>query len=139
MSVEWIKYRGESLALIISSNYNPSKTTFITPLEYKQQLGYIVYKKEESITPHIHIPMTRSFIGTSEVLFLKSGKVQVNFYSKDKIFITSRILNKGDIILLISGGHGFKMLEDSVMVEVKQGPYLGKKEKERFNLNDSSQ
>ncbi|MCK4306984.1 hypothetical protein KAW50_02020 [candidate division WOR-3 bacterium] len=133
MSIEWIKDGEQVLAVIIPFDYNPSKTEFITPLDYKQQLGFIVYESGESITPHLHIPMNRNLIGTSEVLFIKSGKVKVDLYTKDKKLVATRTLNQGDIILLVSGGHGFRMLKDTIMLEVKQGPYIGVEEKERFN------
>lgn len=133
MPIEWIKNGEEVLAMIIPADYQPDKTEFITPDDYKQQLGYVIYGSGESIVPHTHIPMNRSLVGTSEVLFIKSGRVEVDLYSKEKEFVAKRVLNQGDIILLVSGGHGFKMLEATVMVEVKQGPYIGVEEKERFN------
>ena len=132
MPIEWIKDGKDVIAVIIPAGYCPDKTDFITPPDYKQQIGFIVYKHGESIVPHKHIPLNRSLVGTSEVLLLKSGKVEVDLYSKDKRLVATRVLNQGDMILLLSGGHGFRIMEDAVMVEVKQGPYIGEKEKERF-------
>ena len=77
--------------------------------------------------------MNRNLVGTSEVLFIRTGKVEVDLYTNEKKFIATRVLNQGDILLLVSGGHGFRMLEETVMVEVKQGPYIGLEEKERFH------
>ena len=134
MPIEWIKDGKDVIAVIIPAGFCPDKTDFITPPDYKQQIGFIVYKCGESIVPHRHIPMKRSLVGTSEVLLLKSGKVEVDLYSKDKRLVATRVLTQGDMILLVSGGHGFRMMEDTVMVEVKQGPYIGEEEKERFNL-----
>ena len=133
MPIEWIKEVEDVLAVIVPAEYDPDKTEFITPLDYKQQLGFIVYNSGESIVPHSHVPMNRSLVGTSEVLFIKTGKVEVALYSKEKKLIATRVLNQGDIILLVSGGHGFRMLEKTVMVEIKQGPYIGIEEKERFD------
>lgn len=133
MPIEWIKEVEDVLAVIVPAEYDPDKTEFITPLDYKQQLGFIVYNSNEAIAPHSHIPMNRSLVGTSEVLFIKTGKVEVTLYSKEKKLIATRVLNQGDIILLVSGGHGFRMLEKTVMVEIKQGPYIGIEEKERFD------
>jgi hypothetical protein len=70
---------------------------------------------------------------TKEVLFIKSGKVRVDFYDDEKKYIESRVLVSGDVILLAFGGHGFEMLEDSEIIEVKQGPYVGEKDKTRFD------
>jgi hypothetical protein len=133
MSIEWIKEGQNVLALIVSADHLPSETEFITPLDYKQQLGFIVYGKGETITPHLHIPMSRNLLGTSEVLVIKKGKVEVSIYRHDRTLLIKKLLTQGDIILLISGGHGFRMLEDAVMLEIKQGPYIGLEEKERFN------
>jgi len=133
MAIEWIKDGDDVLAVIIPADYSPDKTDFITPLDYKQQLGFVVYKKNESIVPHTHIPMNRSLVGTSEVLLIKTGKVEIDLYTNSRKFVATRALNQGDIILLVSGGHGFRMMEDTVMVEVKQGPYIGLEEKERFD------
>ncbi|OHB70887.1 MAG: hypothetical protein A2W23_09605 [Planctomycetes bacterium RBG_16_43_13] len=130
--IEWIKDGEDVLAIIISADYKPDKTDFITPLDYKQQLGFIVYQGGQAIVPHCHIPMNRSLVGTSEVLFLRSGKAEVDLYTEEKKLHATRVLNQGDMILLVSGGHGFRMQEDTIMVEVKQGPYIGIEEKERF-------
>lgn len=132
MSIEWIRHDNDVIAVIIPAGHSPDKTDFITPPDYKQQIGFIVYKHGESIVPHKHIPLNRSLVGTSEVLLLKSGKVEVDLYSKDKLLVATRVLNEGDVILLVNGGHGFRIMEDTVMVEVKQGPYIGEQEKERF-------
>jgi hypothetical protein len=90
------------------------------------------------IPPHVHNPVPREVIWTQEVLFIKSGKVRADFYDDDKNYLESRILEKGDVILLAGGGHGFEMLEESEMIEIKQGPYCGDKDKTRFEavVND---
>ena len=78
---------------------------------------------------------------TQEVLFIKRGKIIVDFYTNDKKYVISRILNTGDLLFLCNGGHGFEVLEDTEMFEVKQGPYSSKqKDKEVFKgvENDSS-
>ena len=84
------------------------------------------------IIPHRHNIVKRKVEVTQEVLFIKSGQVRVDFYDNNEQYLKSRVLNKGDIILLIDGGHGFVMLEKSEIIEVKQGPYCGEKDKVRF-------
>ena len=88
--------------------------------------------KGHIIEPHRHNLVSREVVQTQEVLFVKSGKVRVDFYNDDQKYIESRILLPGDVILLAAGGHGFEMLEPSEMIEVKQGPYIGEKDKVRF-------
>ncbi len=133
MSIEWIKDQGQTLAIIISAAYRPTQTEFITPGDYKQQVGFVVYKAGEMIRPHQHKSLPRNILGTSEVLVVKSGKVEVYLYNAERKIVETRILGEGDVIVLVSGGHGFKVKEDVVLLEIKQGPYIGVEEKERFD------
>jgi len=84
------------------------------------------------IPPHVHNPVPREVQFTKEVLFIKSGRVRVDFYDDDQNYLESRILEQGDVILLAFGGHGFEMLEPTEIIEVKQGPYAGEEDKTRF-------
>ena len=122
---EEIIHKGKLLAIILRSNFSVGKTTFFSRPEFSQQLGYIKYAKNGVIKAHCHKEVHRKIMLTQEVLFIKKGEVEVNFYSEKQKFITSRIIEKGDIAFLCNGGHGFKMLKDSEMIEVKQGPYSG--------------
>jgi hypothetical protein len=117
---------GVVLCHIIRAVYSPSKTEFYTPENYSQQLGIIKYPSGGNIKPHFHNKVTREVFFTQEVLVIRKGKVKVNLFSNQSLdFVTSVILNEGDTILLASGGHGFEMMEDTEMLEVKQGPYNG--------------
>ena len=129
---EIITDRGEVLCYIIRSNFEAKKTTFLTPQEFNQQVGFIVYKSGGKIAPHLHLPLERKLIGTSEVLILKKGKCLLDIYNDNHKLVATRELFPGDLMLMINGGHGFRMLEDTVFLEIKQGPYTGKEEKERF-------
>jgi hypothetical protein len=91
------------------------------------------HKKGDIIQAHRHVYNKREVHFTQEVLFVKKGKVKVNLYNSRKQYISSEILEKGDIILLCGGAHGFEFLEDSILIEIKQGPYTGEKDKERFD------
>jgi hypothetical protein len=117
------------LALILRASYVREGITFLTPNDYSQQLGYMNRRAGYRIPAHIHNSVPRAVTYTREVLFVKSGKVRVDFYGDDKKYVESRILNAGDVVLLASGGHGFEMLEDTEMIEVKQGPYAGDQDK----------
>jgi len=131
--VEWIKTGEQPLAIIIRACYAPTQTTFITPDDYKQQAGFVVYPAGGHIAPHVHKPIERHLIGTAETLVVRQGKMQARFYDDDRRLIAERTLSQGDVLLLISGGHGFDMLEDIILLEIKQGPYTGLVEKERFD------
>ncbi len=132
MYIEHIKSGDIDLALIVRRKYRSEGIEFFTPNSYSQQIGYMNRPAGYVIQPHIHNPVTREVQYTNEVLIVRSGLVQVDFYSEQKAYLFSRILEQGDIILLIRGGHGFKMLENTEMVEIKQGPYAGDKDKIRF-------
>jgi hypothetical protein len=120
------------LSIIIKHNYSAEGIEFFTPGEFSQQLGYMHHPSGHEIVPHIHNKVIRSVEFTNEVLFIKSGVVQVNFYTQGMEYLRSEVLEKGDVILLASGGHGFKVLEEAEIIEVKQGPYMGDSDKTRF-------
>ena len=92
--------------------------------------------KNYKIAPHIHLKKQRIVDVTHEVLFIKSGKVKINFYNHDQQYIMSKELSTGDTILLAEGGHGLTMIEESEIIEVKQGPYLENLDKERFDSDE---
>ena len=131
--IETISYSEEIYAIVIRSNFSSRGIEFFTPNSFSQQLGYMNRPKGYKIKPHLHNLVKREVKQTQEVLFIKSGRVKVNFYDKEKVYLESITLEKGDIILLASGGHGFEMLENSEIIEVKQGPYVGESDKERFD------
>ena len=110
----------------------PDRTTFLTPPEFKQQVGFVVYPKGGQIAPHVHRPLERRLVGTSEVLVVRQGHCEIDIYNDKRELVATRELRCGDIMLMVGGGHGFRMLEDTVFLEVKQGPYIGLDEKERF-------
>ena len=121
------------LAIILRAQHQKNGIEFFTPDDFPQQLGYMKHKKGHLIKPHLHNKIERIVNYTFEVLFVKSGIVKVNFYDLNKAYLKSKLLNKGDVILLAYGGHGFEILEDSEMIEVKQGPYAGDDDKTRFD------
>lgn len=130
--LETIAYDGRQLALILRHEYTAEGIQFFTPNTYSQQLGYMKRPTGHIIPPHIHNPVKREVEYTKEVLVIKRGLVRVDFYSDDQIYLCSTILRPGDITLLAYGGHGFEILEEAEIVEVKQGPYAGELDKTRF-------
>jgi len=127
--IENVLLDGEIQAIILRANFQKEGIEFFTPSDFSQQLGYMNRPKGHKIQPHKHRQVTREISLTQEVLFIKTGKVLVNFYNNEQKLFTSEILNEGDIVLLASGGHGFEFLETSEIIEVKQGPYLHKDDK----------
>src|ERR1043165_8606923 len=108
------------LGIIIRRNFTAEGISFFTSDNDSQQLGYMNRPKDYVIQPHRHNIVQREVHLTQEVLFIKSGKVRVDFYTGEQNYLESRILETGDVILLADGGHGFYMLEQSETIEVKQ-------------------
>lgn len=130
--IQNITHVGRTLAILLKANYHKEGIEFFTPDDFSQQLGYMNRPQGYVIPPHVHNSVPREVQFTKEVIFIKSGKVRVDFYDDDQRYLESRMLNQGDILLLAFGGHGFEMLEPSEMIEVKQGPYAGEADKTRF-------
>ena len=129
---EIIKWNGQPLVYIIRPDPLPEQTTFVTPPEFKQQVGFVVYPEGGEIAKHIHLALERHLVGTSEVLVLLKGSCLIDIYNTEKDLVATRELKVGDVMLMVGGGHGFRMQEDTVFLEIKQGPYLDTEEKERF-------
>lgn len=130
--IEEIRHGDQLLAIIIYAELKEPGIHFFTPNDLSQQLAYMHHPAGKVIIPHVHNPVPREVHYTQEVLFIKSGRMRVDFYSDDRDFLQSRVLGPLDVILLVQGGHGFEMLEAVEMVEVKQGPYVGDLDKTRF-------
>ena len=131
-NLEKIEYKGKILAIIIFADYKKNGISFFTPDDFSQQLGYMNRPTDYVISPHVHNLVERKVELTQEVLIVRSGKVRVDFYDDERHYIESRIIQTGDVCLLANGGHGFKVLEQAEMIEVKQGPYCGEMDKVRF-------
>ncbi len=136
--IDEIVHDNKLLALILRAGFRAEGIRFFTPDSFSQQLGYMNRPQGYVIPPHVHNPVTRSVQYTKEVLFIRSGKVRVDFYDEGQQYLESRVLAAGDVILLAYGGHGFEMLEPTEMVEVKQGPYAGDSDKTRFSGIDKA-
>ncbi len=130
--IEQISKKNKVIALIIRNEYQGEGVDFVTPNEYSQQVAYMHHPQGKIIGAHVHNMVHRNVVLTQEVLFIKKGILRVDFYDEYEDYLESTRLYAGDIILLVSGGHGFKVLEEVEMIEVKQGPYCGDGDKERF-------
>lgn len=130
--VEEVKKKNRLLAMIIRNDYVCDGVDFITHNDYSQQVAYMHHPAGKVIDAHVHNMVHRNVVLTQEVLFIKKGILRVDFYDEYEDYLESRDLRAGDVILLVSGGHGFRVLEEVEMIEVKQGPYAGDKDKKRF-------
>jgi mannose-6-phosphate isomerase-like protein (cupin superfamily) len=130
---------GQLCAIILRVDYDESGIKFFTANDLSQQLALISYKPGKIIPAHTHQHVRREVFQTQEALFIRKGKLRVDFYTPGQDYHCSRVLGQGDVILLIAGGHGFEVLEDLNMVEVKQGPYAGDRDKVVFSATAPGQ
>lgn len=130
--VETLKAGDQLLAVIVSGKFREKGIHFFTDNDLSQQLAYMRHPAGKVIDPHVHNPVSRNVHFTQEVLLIRKGKLRVDFYDDHQNYLESRILEEGDVILLATGGHGFEVLEEIEMIEVKQGPYAGDQDKTRF-------
>lgn len=127
------------LAVIIFSSFSQDGIHFLTPDSFSQQLGYMKRPEGYTIAPHNHNPVERTIEWTQEVLFIKRGAIRLDLYAPEtRQYLESHILRTGDVVLLAHGGHGLTMLEESEIIEVKQGPYAGEADKTRFQPVEAS-
>ncbi|HXZ67848.1 MAG TPA: hypothetical protein VEH07_04595 [Alphaproteobacteria bacterium] len=130
--IEEISVQGRLLAVILRASYSEPGIHFFTLEDSALQLGHMRWPAGKLIEPHLHNEVERTILQTQEVLFVRRGSARVDFYDDHRSYLQSRILYPGDVILLSSGGHGFEALEELEMIEVKQGPYVGGRDKTRF-------
>jgi mannose-6-phosphate isomerase-like protein (cupin superfamily) len=135
--IETLKSGDQLLAVIVSGRFREPGIHFFTPNDLSQQLAYMRHPAGKIIDPHVHNPVSRNVHYTQEVLVIKKGKLRVDFYDNNQSYLESRVLEEGDVILLSTGGHGFEVLEEVEMIEVKQGPYAGDQDKTRFTGVDA--
>jgi len=132
MDIETITDGKETLGYILRASHTPQQTAFVTPNDCAQQVGFIVHGAGSEIQRHYHLPVERSIVGTPEVLVVRSGRCEMDVYDRGRNFVATRELRPGDVMVMVGGGHGFRMLDDTVLLEIKQGPYFGPDEKRQF-------
>lgn len=123
---------GDLLAMIVRADFRGGKYNFFTPDDFPLQMGTSFYGAGEKITPHVHIPQPRHVELVNEYIYVKSGRLELTLYTKDRVPTATVELRCGDSLLLTGGGHGFRVLEACQLIEVKQGPYLGMDDKVKF-------
>lgn len=131
--LEYLYHEGDLYAIILRDKYTGASNRFFTPDSYSQQLGHVSHTKGEIIQPHEHQITKKEIDSTQEVVFIKKGKVQVNIFNKKYQQVLSELVESGDVIILCRGGHGFEILEDAIMIVVKQGPYSEDDNKKPFD------
>jgi hypothetical protein len=132
MDIETIEHGDETLAYIVRASNAPETTVFATPDHCVQQVGFIVHHAGFEIARHFHEPIKRAIVGTPEVLVVRQGRCEIDIYNSNEQLVATRELHSDDVMIMVGGGHGFRMVEDTILLEVKQGPYFGPDEKRQF-------
>lgn len=120
------------IAVYIPANHTTPGVNFLTADDATMQMGILNHPKDSIIASHTHRPVLREADITQEVLVIRQGRIRVDFFDNDDKYLESINLEQGDVILLVSGGHGFEVLEDVDMIEVKTGPYVADDDKRLF-------
>lgn len=129
---EIFESEGRVLVYVVRGESEPQETTFVTPNEANMQVGFVVKGPGDVVPRHYHYPVEREIVGTAEVLIVRQGSGELEIYNEQRDLTAKTRFGRGDIIVLLHGGHGFTFDERTVLLEVKQGPYPGVDEKERF-------
>jgi hypothetical protein len=132
VSLEAVTADGVVLAYIARADSMPGETRFLTPDDCNLQVGHVVYPAGSQISRHMHLPVERRLVGTTEVILVQRGRCELEVFDNRRELVKTCELGVGDILIALGGGHGFRVLEDTVLLEVKQGPYVQGGDKERF-------
>ena len=135
--IEKVLHKNKLFALIVRRQFRKkSGINFFTSKDATQQFGFMKHKKNHFIKPHKHNKRLTRILRTTEVILLLKGTLRVDFYTDKLKYLFSKKINERDIIMLIHGGHGFKVLKNVEMIEVKQGPYSLASDKIKFKTVD---
>jgi hypothetical protein len=129
--IEYFHHRDELIGLCVRGSHRWDRTEFLTPDGFYQQLGLLAYDGDERVRPHAHHRVPRTVDATMEVLFCVSGRIEYTFYDAENDWkeICRCLLEPGDTLCLFGAGHGGRALEPTRLIEVKQGPFLGARDK----------
>jgi cupin fold WbuC family metalloprotein len=123
---------GRTLCLVVRGSRDVGETSFFTENEALLQVGLVVHPAGHVIPRHRHVPVQRRIDETGEVLIVRRGRCAVELFGRQGTALGSVELGSGDIMILSGAPHRLTMLEDTALLEVKQGPYQGPAEKEVF-------
>tara|TARA_B100001059_G_C17817861_1_gene576397 strand:- start:1626 stop:2045 length:420 start_codon:yes stop_codon:yes gene_type:complete len=110
---------------IVKPNMSNEGLNFVTNDEKSLQVGIWNYEKGKNLEPHFHNTYDRNADITSESVFITKGKILIKVYTKNLELVLEETLQAGEMIIQFYGVHEYIMLEDSIVVETKNGPYAG--------------
>ena len=134
---EYVGSNGKTYAIVIRKDIEVENVKFFTKEHDTLQVGMHKKVKDSVFLPHLHKKISRTIDVTEEFLYIISGRVSISIYDENKKKIKEVVLDSGDSVLFTAGGHGIKILEDTRIIEVKQGPYTNvKDDKEKFEAEE---
>ena len=119
------------LALLIKASHHEEGIHFYTRDADYQQVAYMQHPENHVIESHYHNKLPRIIDYTCETIILRKGVLSVTLYEAKKELYSFDI-SAGDVLTLFSGGHGFISKTEVEMIEIKQGPFMGKDDKTHF-------
>ena len=131
--IKRIFHRKKEIAFIVRAKHPIDCVEFFSPNEDFLQVGYHKKNSGDKLKAHYHQFKNHKINSLQEVLYVVKGKVRADFYTKKGVLIQSEVLTKGDILFQRDLGHGFELLEDAEIFEVKQGPFFGQEHKRFYN------
>jgi len=99
---------------------------FITPDELFIQVGSWWYPEGKNLQRHIHNKVPRMADRTMEMVYVRRGSMNLELTDDNGAYLQTIFLGEGDLGVLVSGGHGYTILEDDTqIIEAKNGPFIG--------------
>lgn len=127
VDLQLIESKGKTLALVFKHSLKADGVKFLTPQSYPLQIGLLEHPTGKLIRTHRHRNLKYKVDTTQEFIYIESGEVEATIYRNDWTIVKKVVLKKGDFILSVAGGHGFRVIKKCRMIEIKQGPYPGDK------------
>ena len=132
-----IHHNGTHVAThVIPTNSKPG-LNFITNDDKYLQLGIWNYEKNHKLPAHYHNEFPREALKTNEFVFVLSGKLKCDLYTEEGEYIETIIANNNEGIIQHNFTHKYTILEKSIILESKNGPFFGvEKDKTVIQIND---
>ena len=125
MKIKEISFENQLYAFVCSLNDVSKGLEFLSDDSDFIQLGTWNYEKNFSTVPHYHLEHDKPSNLTQEVVLVHKGSVKCRLFTKEGNYVDEVDINEGELIVQIYGVHEYIMNEDSIVLEIKNGPYYG--------------
>lgn len=111
---------------ITNEDIKPGLNFFSEDAEFIQVGVWGHYEKDKELKAHIHNRIERTADRTYEALYIIKGAIEATIYDLVENPVDTIQVKQGEILVLLESGHGYTIKEeDTTVLEVKNGPYLG--------------